>query len=90
MRVFDLADPAKPREIGFMVVEGIGPHRIWWGGGRYAYASAHLDGFIDHILAVIDMKDPAKPEIVGKWWFPHASRRRGKANLGWGLQSSPT
>jgi hypothetical protein len=35
MRVFDLADPASPREIGFMPIEGIGLHRIWWVGGRY-------------------------------------------------------
>jgi hypothetical protein len=70
MRVYDLANPAEPREIGFMPIEGIGLHRIWWVGGRYAYASAHFDGYVDHILAVIDMKDPTRPEIVGKWWFP--------------------
>ena len=77
MRVFDLADPAAPREIGFMPVEGIGLHRIWWVGGRYAYASAHLDGFIDHILAVIDLADPAVPPcppLIEA--FNHKSSRR--------------
>jgi hypothetical protein len=78
MRVFDLADPAKPREIGFMAVDGIGLHRIWWVGGRYAYASAHFDGFIDHILVVIDLADPTKPEIIGRWWFPGMHRAGGE------------
>jgi hypothetical protein len=78
MRVFDLTDPAEPREVGFMPVEGIGLHRIWWVGGRYAYASAHFDGFIDHILVVIDMKEPAKPEIIGRWWFPGMHRAGGE------------
>jgi len=83
MRVFDLANPAAPREIGFMPVEGIGLHRIWWVGGRYAYASAHLDGFIDHILVTIDMADPTKPEIVGRWWFP-GMHRAGGETPSWG------
>ncbi len=83
MRVFDLANPAAPREIGFMPVEGIGLHRIWWVGGRYAYASAHLDGFIDHILVVIDMNDPTKPELVGRWWFP-GMHRAGGETPSWG------
>jgi hypothetical protein len=78
MRVFDLANPAEPREIGFMPVEGIGLHRIWWVGGRYAYASVHFDGFTDHILATIDMADPAKPQIVGRWWLPGMHRAGGE------------
>ncbi len=78
IRVFDLADPAAPREIGFMPVDGIGPHRIWWVGGRYAYASIHFEGFLDHILAVIDMKDPTRPEIVGRWWLPGMNAEAGE------------
>jgi hypothetical protein len=69
MRVYDIADPARPRPIGFMEVEGLGLHRIWWDGGRYAYASALLDGFSDHILIIIDIAEPTRPEIVGQWWI---------------------
>jgi hypothetical protein len=53
-----------------MEVEGLGLHRIWWVGGRYAYASALLDGFSDHILIIIDMADPTRPREVGRWWIP--------------------
>jgi hypothetical protein len=70
MRVYDIADPANPRPIGFMPVEGLGLHRIWWTGGRYAYASALLDGFTDHILIVIDLADPTRPREIGRWWLP--------------------
>jgi hypothetical protein len=45
-------------------------HRIWYIGGRYAYVSAHLDGYSDHILAVIDIADPSKPQLAATWWLP--------------------
>ena len=70
MRVYDLKDPANPRPIGFLEVEGLGLHRIWWPGGRWAYASALLDGFTDHILITIDLADPTQPRIAGRWWIP--------------------
>jgi hypothetical protein len=70
MRVYDTSDPANPRAIGFMEVQGLGLHRIWWVGGRYAYASALLDGFVDHILIIIDMQDPTNPQEAGRWWIP--------------------
>ena len=66
MRVYDISDPANPRAIGFLEIEGLGIHRLWWTGGRYAYGSALLDGFTDHILIVIDIADPTRPEIVGR------------------------
>lgn len=70
IRVYDIANPAEPREIGFMPVDGRGVHRIWWDGGRYAYASIAPWGFTDHIFATIDMSDPAKPREAGRWWVP--------------------
>lgn len=70
MRVYDISDPASPRAIGFLEIEGLGIHRIWWVGGRFAYASALLDGYSDYILIVIDLADPARPVMVGRWWLP--------------------
>jgi hypothetical protein len=78
MRVYDIADPASPRAIGFMEVQGLGLHRIWWTGGRYAYASALLDGFLDHILIVIDMAEPTRPREVGRWWLPGMNAAAGE------------
>ena len=42
LRVYDISKPAAPREIAFLAVEGLGLHRIWWIGGRYAYVLAHM------------------------------------------------
>ncbi len=78
MRVYDTSDPANPRPIGFMEVQGLGLHRIWWTGGRYAYASALLDGFIDHIFIVIDMIDPTRPVECGRWWIPGMNLAAGE------------
>lgn len=78
VRVFDISNPTAPREISYLGMPGLGAHRIWWVGGRYAYASVHLEGFIDHVLAVIDMADPAKPALVGHWWLPGMWRAGGE------------
>lgn len=78
LRVFDVAKPSQPREIAFLPVEGIGLHRIWYVGGRYAYVSAHFEGFTDHILAVIDVADPTRPALAGRWWLPGMWRAGGE------------
>ena len=78
MRVFDISKPDQPREIGFMAVPGFGLHRIWYVGGRYAYASASLPGYTDHVFITIDMADPTKPEVVGRWWIPGMWRAGGE------------
>ncbi len=78
LRIFDLANPASPREIGFCPVEGIGLHRIWWTGGRYAYASCHFDGYTDHILAIFDVADPTNPTLAGTWHMPGMHRDGGE------------
>src|SRR5712675_840674 len=71
MAVYDISKPDDPKQIGFMPVAGTGLHRLWYVGGRWAYASALLDGFSDYILITIDMKNPKKPKlIVHKTWAP--------------------
>ncbi len=39
------------------------PHLV--GRRQYAYASVHFEGFIDHALAILDVSDPAKPQLAG-------------------------
>jgi hypothetical protein len=78
LRVFDISTPSAPREIASLHMPGFGAHRIWWVGGRYAYVSVHLDGFIDHVLAIVDLADPAKPVLAGHWWLPGMWRAGGE------------
>lgn len=78
LRVYDIAKPGEPREIGFLSVDGIGLHRLWYVGGRWAYASALLDGFSDYIFIIIDLQDPAHPTIAGRWWLPGMNLAAGE------------
>jgi hypothetical protein len=68
------------REIAFLEMPGLGINRLWWPGGRYAYVAAHFDGFIDHVLCVVDIQTPTKPEIVARWWMPGMNRAAGEAS----------
>ncbi|MGH6676010.1 MAG: LVIVD repeat-containing protein, partial [Xanthobacteraceae bacterium] len=70
LRVYDLSKPEAPREIAFLPLGGLGPHRIWYVGGRYAYVSVHLPEFSDHVLVIVDMAEPTRPQVVGKFWLP--------------------
>jgi hypothetical protein len=70
LRVYDIADPTAPREVGFMPIQGAGLHRIWWDGGQYAYVSALIEGYRDYILLIVDVSDPTQPVEVGRWWYP--------------------
>ncbi|HEX6003146.1 MAG TPA: hypothetical protein VFZ14_04025 [Burkholderiales bacterium] len=79
MAVYDLSDPAQPRRIGFMGVDGGGIHRLWYTGGRWAYASALIDGFTDYIFITIDMSNPANPREAGRWWIPGMNTSAGEA-----------
>jgi len=79
LSIFDIAkNPAKPREIAFLEMPGIGVNRLWWAGGRYAYVSAHFDGFTDHILCIVDLQNIVRPTIVSRWWLPGMNRAAGE------------
>jgi hypothetical protein len=66
------------KEIAFLEIPGFGINRTHWTGGRYAYVSAHFDGFTDHILCVVDLNNITKPEIVSRWWLPGMNRAAGE------------
>jgi len=78
LSIHDISKPGEMREIAFLEMPGLGVNRIGWQGGRYAYVSAHFDGFTDHILCVVDLKEITKPEIVAKWWLPGINRAAGE------------
>jgi hypothetical protein len=80
LSIHDISKPAELREIAFLEMPGLGINRLWWVGGRYAYVSAHFDGFTDHILCIVDLNDIAKPVIVSKWWLPGMNRAAGEVS----------
>src|SRR5438128_3968126 len=78
LAVYDISKPAEPRRIGFMPIEGGGIHRVWYTGGRWAYASALIDGFTDYIFITIDLSEPAKPRESGRYWIPGMNQAVGE------------
>ena len=62
--VYDIKNPAEPRRIGFMPVNGGGIHRIWYTGGRWAYVSAMIDGFTDYIFLTVDTEQSVKTGLT--------------------------
>ena len=78
LRIFDLSKPEAPREIAFMPIAGLGAHRIWYVGGRYAYLSIHPPEFTDYVLAIVDVGDPTKPHIVSQFWLPGMNAAAGE------------
>jgi hypothetical protein len=80
LSIHDLSKPAEPKEIAFLQMPGLGINRLWWTGGRYAYVSAHFDGYTDHILCIVDVQNVTKPEIVSRWWLPGMWRAGGEVD----------
>ena len=78
LSIHDISKPSEMREIAFLEMPGLGINRLWWPGGRYAYVSAHFDGFTDHILCIVDLKEITKPQIVSRWWLPGMNRGSGE------------
>ena len=74
--IYDISNPAKPKLItNWYTTDTPGPsyargvHRFDF-DGRYAYISPTWDGYIGNITMILDLKNPAKPEEVGRWWMP--------------------
>ena len=74
--IYDVSNPSKPKLITLWQTDdkpGVeyarGVHRFDF-DGRYAYISPTMDGYLGNIVLILDLKDPAKPEEVGRWWMP--------------------
>jgi hypothetical protein len=68
LKIYDISNREKPKEIAFFETNG-GVHRFTF-DGRYAYISAHIEGYVGRIPMILDLKDPACPQEVGRWWMP--------------------
>jgi hypothetical protein len=71
LRVYNIADPANPKPLPPIVTGGVGVHRFRIDRERgLALLPTGEDGYLDKILWIMDIKDPARPRLVGKWWLP--------------------
>lgn len=69
LAIYDVSNPAAPREIAFWICGGRGVHRFNF-DGRYAYISPEMEGYIGNIVMILDLADPSRPVEVGRWWMP--------------------
>jgi hypothetical protein len=77
--IYDVADPEKPKRIGFFDTSGPhsrGCHCLWFVDGRYAHLSTGMPDFTpthsrdDQIYVILDVRDPGRPREAGRWWLP--------------------
>jgi hypothetical protein len=69
IRIFDVANPQRPRELAFFKTGGNGVHRFDF-DGRYAHLSTRMEGYEGYIVMIADLEDPSRPEEVSRWWLP--------------------
>jgi len=68
-KLYDVSDRAKPKLISFHKTHGIGVHRFDM-DESYAYMSTEMPGYKGNILVIYDIRNPAKPAEVSRWWLP--------------------
>jgi hypothetical protein len=68
-RIYDVSDRTQPKLIRFQKTGGRGVHRFDV-DARYAYIATEMPGYVGNILVIYDVRDPARPEEVSRWWLP--------------------
>ncbi len=71
LRLYDVSDPSRPVETGFLRTGGIGVHRFWADAERrLAYIATEMEGYLKSIFVVVDFSDPRTPKELSRWWLP--------------------
>ena len=68
-KIYNVSDPANPKEMVHQKTGGIGVHRYDM-DENYAYISTEMEGYIGNILVIFDIRNPEQPEEVSRWWMP--------------------
>lgn len=68
-KIYDVSDKTKPKLIAYQKTGGVGVHRFDM-DANYAYISTEMEGYVGNILVNYDIRNPAKPTEVSRWWMP--------------------
>jgi hypothetical protein len=77
--LFDVSDPTQPKTISFFDASGPhsrGVHHLWFVDGEYVHCASGAGDFTprnqkdDQFYRIVDVRNPTKPEEVGRWWLP--------------------
>ena len=80
-KIYDVSNPAQPKEIVHHRTGGIGVHRFDM-DEHYAYISTDMDGYVGNILVIYDIRDPRHPAESHAGGCPTAYRGRREADYG--------
>lgn len=78
IQIFDVGDPAAPRQLGRWRSGGRGTHRNYYAGGRYVYTAANVPGLYANALVIVDIGDPSAPKEVGRFSLPEQDLANGR------------
>jgi hypothetical protein len=67
-KLYDVSDRSRPKLITHHRTGGIGVHRFDM-DESYAYISTEMEGYLGNILVIYDIRNPARPEEVSRWWM---------------------
>lgn len=73
LRILDVTDPAKPRQVSFLEHRPFGTHTVTVVGDTgYVYANPGGLGTLEEEVEslVVDIRNPAKPKVVGRFTPP--------------------
>lgn len=69
-QVYDVSNPAVPKELAFIAAPGKGVHRMTYWTEPYAWITGSDTGYTDQFLQIVDLASPTTPREVGRWWMP--------------------
>lgn len=79
IELFDISNPEQPKRISYFDCSGpnsMGVHQLWFVDGEYIHCSSGAPDFKprnrkdSQFYRCIDVRDPAKPSEIGRWWYP--------------------
>jgi hypothetical protein len=77
--IFDVSNPAQPKQAGFFDMPGSGPHRFGIDKERQlALLPCDAPGWNRRVIWTVDIRDPLKPEVISIWGL-HWQRAEGAA-----------
>ena len=77
--VYDISIPEQPKLISHFDCSGPysrGVHAVWFVDGKTVHMASGAHDFQPHnpkddqIYRIIDISNPAKPQEIGRWWYP--------------------
>ncbi len=79
--IWDVTNPRLPVETGRHATGGNGTHRNFHDGGRYVHAATAAAGYDGHIYEIVDVDDPSRTRVIGRWWVPGQWRLGGETGV---------